>query len=117
MPRADGGVDLAEDERDGVGAVLEVVDRPLEGARGLGCCQRVVEQRVLQRVAGSSAGYGFDLTGLVRQAGVESVLYFPVGVRGEAQDLEIRARGKGQVSAQCVGVVCPLAHETADVVF
>lgn len=55
VPRANGGVDPAEDERDGVNAVLEVVDRPLEGARGLGCCQRVVEQRVLQRVAGSSA--------------------------------------------------------------
>lgn len=27
MPRADGGADLAEDEQDGVGAVLEVVDR------------------------------------------------------------------------------------------
>lgn len=86
--------DLAEDERDGVCAVLEVVDRPLEGARGLGCCQRV-----LQRVAAEDLVvvllYGFDLAGLVRQAGVEPVLYFPVGVRGEAQGPEIRVCGKG----------------------
>jgi hypothetical protein len=81
----------------------------------------VVEQRVLQRVAVEgpvvAPRYGLGLTGLVRQAGVEPVLYFPVGVRGEAQDLKIRARGKGQAPAQCVGVVCPLMHEIADVVF
>ena len=69
MSRADGGADLAEDERDGVGAVLEVVDRPLEGARGLGWCQRVVEQRVLQRAAAEGLVavllYGLDLAGLV----------------------------------------------------
>lgn len=64
----------------------------------------MVEQRVLQRVAAEGLvvvlRYGFDLAGLVRQAGVEPVLYFPVGVRGEAQDLEIRARGKGQLPAR-----------------
>ena len=69
VPRADGGADLAEDERDGVGAVLEVVGRPLEGARGLGCCQRVVEQRVLERAAAEGLVavmlYGLDLAGLI----------------------------------------------------
>lgn len=81
----------------------------------------MVEQRVLQRVAAEGLvvvlRYGFDLAGLVRQAGVEPVLDFPVGVRGETQDLEIRARGKGQLPVQCVGVVCPLMYEIADVVF
>jgi hypothetical protein len=35
VPRAGGGASPAGDERDGVGAVLEVADQPLEGAEVL----------------------------------------------------------------------------------
>lgn len=64
VPRADGGADLAEDERDGVRAVLEVVDRPLEGARGLGCCQRVLQWVAAEGLVAVLL-YGLDLAGLV----------------------------------------------------